>query len=158
MKPAYKPLVFILLVIVGMIAVAGISALRKPAPIVPFHTDWSAAQAEAKRTGKPLFAYFTAEWCGPCQQMKHTTWADVTVAEALRDYVPVMVDVDSQKDLARRYVPTPQNLDGGIPAFRVLDQNGNIVKEAVGAMAPDQFLAWLARSERRPRSTDRSAG
>jgi thiol:disulfide interchange protein len=145
MKPAYKPLVFIFLVVLGMIAVTGVSALMRPKEVIPWHTDWSAAQADARRSGKPVFAYFTAEWCGPCQQMKHTTWADASVEAALRDYVPVVVDVDRQPDLAKRYVPTPRNLDGGIPAFRVLDQNGQIVREAVGAMPPDEFLKWLAK-------------
>jgi thiol:disulfide interchange protein len=143
MKPAYKPVLFILLVVLGMIAVAGVSALTRPSPIIPWRSNWSEAQAEAQRTGKPVFAYFTADWCGPCQQMKRTTWSDKTVEVALRDYVPVMVDVDRQPDLARKYVPTPQNLDGGIPAFRVLDQDGQITREAAGLMPPEDFLKWL---------------
>ena len=145
MKFAYKPVFFILLVVLGIIAVAGISALTRPSPIIPWRSNWSDAQAEARRSGKPVFAYFTADWCGPCQRMKHTTWADAGVEAALRDYVPVMVDVDRQPDLARKYVPTPRNLEGGIPAFRVLDQNGQIAREAVGAMPPEDFLKWLGK-------------
>jgi thiol:disulfide interchange protein len=145
MKPAYKPVLFILLVILGMIAVAGVSALTRPDPIIPWRTDWPAAQAEAQKSGKPVFAYFTADWCGPCQRMKRTTWSDKGVEAALRDYVPVMVDVDRQPDLARKYVPTPQNPEGGIPAFRVVDGQGQIVREAVGAMPPEEFVRWLGK-------------
>ena|SRR5687767_15817115 len=145
MKPAYKPVLLILLVILGMVAVAGVSALTQPKQVIPWRTDWTAAQAEAQKTGKPLFAYFTAEWCGPCQQMKRKTWSDASVEAALRDYVPVMVDVDRQPDLARRYVPTPQNREGAIPAFRVVDQQGQIVRETVGAMKAEEFLEWIGK-------------
>jgi thiol:disulfide interchange protein len=145
MKSAFKPVWGILAIVVAMIAIVTVSRRLEPKEVIPWRGDWESASAEARRTGKPVFAYFTAEWCGPCQQLKSTTWADANVEAALQYYVPVRVDVDQQPELARRYVPTPQNMDGGIPAFRVLDEKGQIVKEAVGAMPPEQFLEWLGR-------------
>ena len=143
MKSAFKPVWGILVILLGMIAVVGVSKWMQPRQVIPWRGDWDAARAEAERTGRPLFAYFTADWCGPCQGLKKTLWADADVEAALRDYVPVMVDVDQRPDLARSYVVTRMNLEGGIPAFRVIDAKGQIVKEAVGAMPREDFLKWL---------------
>jgi thiol:disulfide interchange protein len=145
MNSAFKPVWGILIILLGVIAVIGVSSWSKPKEVIRWRTDWDAARAEAQTSGKPVFAYFSAEWCGPCQGLKHTTWADPKVEAALRDYVPVKVDVDRRPDLARRYVVTPANLEGGIPAFRVLDGKGEIVREAVGAMAPEEFVKWIAK-------------
>lgn len=143
MKDAYKPFGLVLLVCAGVAAVVIYSRLPGPQERIPWRTDFAAARAEAAQTGKPVFAYFTASWCGYCQGLKSTTWASKDVDDALKNYVPVKIDVDEHKDLAGRYVPTPSNLGGSIPAFRVLDDQGEIRKEAVGALPPADFLAWL---------------
>lgn len=143
MKEAYKPFVAILLIAAGVAAVVGISIWREAREIIPWRTDFSAAREEAKRAHKPVFLYLTASWCGPCQSLKTTLWADKNVELALRDYVPVEVDVDQHPDLAAKYLFTPRNLDGGIPAYRILDDEGRIKREATDAVPPAEFLRWL---------------
>jgi len=146
MRHAFRPLIVLLLVVAGMGALVMLSSPPRAKPTegaIPWQTDFDAARAEAAKSGKPVFAYFGATWCGPCQGLKTTTWADARVQQALRAYVPVHVDVDDHPDLSRKYVPTPSNPEGGIPAFRVLDQKGQVVKELTGAAPPDEFLRWL---------------
>lgn len=147
MRQAFRPLIVLLLVVVGMGALVMFSPRQREnstgKELIPWKTDFDAAKAEAAKSGKPVFAYFGATWCGPCQSLKKTTWADPRVEQALRAYVAVHVDVDDHPDLARRYVPTPSNPQGGIPAFRVLDRDGQVVKELTGAVPPDEFLKWL---------------
>ena len=111
--------------------------------IIPWRTDFAGAREEARRDHKPVFLYLTASWCGPCQGLKGTLWADNDVDAVLRNYVPVKVDVDQHRDVALAYLQTPRNLDGGIPAFRVLDDEGRITREAVGALPAEEFLRWL---------------
>jgi thiol:disulfide interchange protein len=105
--------------------------------IVPWRTDLSAAREEAKRDSKPLLLYFTASWCGPCQEMKSQTWSDAGVETKLRNYVPVKIDIDADQAMAQEY-----RIDG-IPAFVLLDREGNVAKATSGFMYPLQFLAWL---------------
>jgi len=143
MKDAYKPLVGIGAVVVGVVALVAASTIFKAKEVIPWRTDFAAAKAEAAQSGKPVFAYFTAEWCGPCQSLKSSTWASPRVEEGLRRYVPVRIDIDQHPDLFKRYGLTPSNLDGGIPAFRVIDQQGELRKEATGYMGADDFLKWL---------------
>src|SRR5438270_6455711 len=136
MKEAYKPFVGILLISAGVAAVVAVSTWRQGHEIIPWRTDFAAAREEARRAHKPVFLYLTASWCGPCQSLKSTLWADKDVEAALRGYVPVEVDVDQHPDIAKAYLFTPRNLDGGIPAYRVLDDDGRITREATDAVPP----------------------
>jgi thiol:disulfide interchange protein len=109
----------------------------RPKEIVPWRTDFAAARQEARSAGKPVFAYFTAAWCGPCQSLKHTTWADKDVEAALRGYVPVKIDVDQNQELARQY-----NVRA-VPSFAVLGGDGEPLKQVDGALPPEELLNWL---------------
>jgi len=137
MSKATRPVWGLFLLLLAMAAVTIVVRATRPKEIIPWRTDLAAAREEAGRTGKPVMAYFTASWCGPCQSLRHTTWADKTVDAALRDYVPVKVDVDADAAAAQRYEVR------SIPAFAVLDAEGKAKKSTDGAMAPEQFVAWL---------------
>jgi thiol:disulfide interchange protein len=139
MRSSKNRLGFILLLGAALFAIAGIGRLMSGRELIPWRNDLAAAQREAGTTHKPVFAYFTAQWCGPCQSLRHTTWADRAVANALQAYVPVKIDIDEHPDLAQRYAPSY------IPAFVVLNGDGSVAKEQTGALSPEDFLAWLKR-------------
>ena len=139
MNKPLKPVWVMFAVLCAVVAISLVTKSLRPKEIVPWRDDFAAAGDEARRGGKPVFAYFTAVWCGPCQSLKHTTWADKDVETALRDYVPVKVDVDRRPDLAEQY-----NVRG-VPAFFVLGDDGRPLRQADGALPPEAFLAWLKR-------------
>ena len=147
MKSAFKPVWAIVFVICGLVAVVGISHVLEPKERIAWGTDFSAAQAESTRTHKPVLAYFTATWCGPCQEMKRTTWSDPKVAAALGDYVPVKIDIDEHPEIAGKF-----SFDG-IPAFAVLDTKGQPVKQNMGYQTSEAFLDWLSARADAPVST-----
>jgi thioredoxin-like negative regulator of GroEL len=137
-KSAYKPLWGLLAIVVGLSAVIMASRAMRADERIPWRTDFAAASAEAKQSGKPLFAYFTASWCGPCQSLKHTTWADADVAAALGQYVPVKIDIDEHPDLAEQYRIQ------AVPTFVVVAADGQgPTHETSGALGPADFLRWL---------------
>jgi thiol:disulfide interchange protein len=133
----FRPLWFLFIVLCALVVIMIVSRLTAPREIIPWRTDFAAAQKEAALAHKPVFAYFTAEWCEPCQYLKRTTWADRDVERALRDYVPVKIDIDRHRDLALRYVADP------IPKFIVMDAEGTALKSIDHALTPEEFLAWL---------------
>jgi thiol:disulfide interchange protein len=128
--------------LVGLIALNAYLWFRPgPRELIPWREDYAAAQIESAKTDKPLFLYFTASWCGPCQSLKATVWADSGVAAELAKYVPLKLDVDvpANHALAAKY-----GVDAaGIPFFVVLDRQGNMVRSGVGAVAPEKFLLWV---------------
>jgi thioredoxin 1 len=138
MKQALKPFWGILIIVGAVAAVFVVSSLLRPNEIVQWRTDFTAAQQEAATSGKPIFAYFTAEWCGPCQAMKRSTWADAKVDSKLHSYVPVKIDIDHNPALAMKYGANV------LPMFVVMDAGGRVIKKYDdGALGPDDFLVWL---------------
>jgi thioredoxin-like negative regulator of GroEL len=128
---------FILLLGAALAAIAGLGRFMSGQERIPWRDDFAAANRESVAVHKPVFAYFTAAWCEPCQSLRHTTWADAAVAKALSAYVPVKIDIDAHPDLAARYAPS------AIPTFVVLKEDGSVVKSETGALMPEEFLTWL---------------
>jgi thioredoxin-like negative regulator of GroEL len=137
MSSTLRPLRTIFIALCAVVAVALVMKALRPKEIIPWRTDLATATEEARRTGKPVFAYFTAVWCGPCQTMTHTTWADAGVESAMRDYVPVKIDIDQHPELADKYTVR------AVPTFAVLADDGHAVRQTDGGMPPEEMLAWL---------------
>lgn len=141
MNKAYKPLLVVLVGLIAVVAFVGLRPMFQAKEVVPWQPGLRESLRAANESDKPILLYFTADWCGPCQQMKHTTWADPRVAAALAAYVPVKIDIDGQPTVAATYGVQQ------IPAYVVADKSGEPSRAlTVGAMSADQFLAWLARS------------
>lgn len=123
-----------------LVAVAAVSVINRAwwnKELVPWRSDLTAARAEAQAGNKPLLLYFTADWCGPCQSLKRTTWANRDVEAALRDYVPVKIDIDAHPDLANQYRVQ------AVPHFVLIGADNRLKNVADGAMDSDRFLDWL---------------
>ena len=76
--------------------------------------------------------YFTATWCGPCQQFK-----PIMTEIANEGHSVQFIDIDSQEDLARQHnvrsVPTV-----------VIEENGSEVNRLIGASSKQVILENLS--------------
>lgn len=107
---------------------------------VAWRTDLDAALAEARRTGKPVLADFSAEWCPDCQVMKHDVWTDVQVGRDVeRLFVPLAVDVDQNRGVAEQYGIS------SIPTILILDATGKVRHQA-GFMSRQELIDFLSKS------------
>jgi thiol:disulfide interchange protein len=137
MSNAFKPLLVVFAVVLVM---AGISYWRGASgghDNVPWRASLAEARAEAATSKKPVLLYFTASWCPPCQEMKERTWPDARVAEALKDFVPVKVDVDALPDVARDFGVQD------IPRIQLIWPDGTLGPSHVGDVMPDELVQWL---------------
>ena len=126
------------LVLLGLVAVGVYSIWLRPEPGTV--VDFPAALIQSQKSGKPVLVDFWATWCGPCQEMRRTTWKDPRVRKAMDDYVFLEVDVDRNQKLASQYEVS------GIPHLVLLDAKGQVIKMSEGFMSADQLLAWLHAS------------
>jgi thiol-disulfide isomerase/thioredoxin len=70
-----------------------------------FEGDAAAAFAEAQALGRPLFMYWGAQWCPPCNRIKSTTFARADFAELAGSFVALHIDGDAHgaQQLAAQY-------------------------------------------------------
>ncbi|MEK6237379.1 MAG: thioredoxin family protein, partial [Planctomycetales bacterium] len=99
--------------------------------------DLDEGLAQAAREDKPLLLYFRAPWCAPCKRFEKSSLSNPEVRAAMRDYHARQVNMDQNRELARR-------LDvHGIPTVLVLDDQGRVRQRLAGATSPREFLARL---------------
>ncbi|MBL8745164.1 MAG: thioredoxin family protein [Phycisphaerae bacterium] len=92
--------------------------------------------------GKPVFAVFSATWCGPCQAFKKGALSDSRVEKFVKDnFIPAYVDVDEQKSAARMFKVS------SIPAIAVI-KGTERVRGAIGLMNADELIRFLEEAQK----------
>lgn len=98
-----------------------------------------AAFAAARSENKPVFVYWGAKWCPPCNQVKVTLFNRQDFIERSRAFVPVYVDGDSpgaQKIGARFKV-------SGYPTMVLFTPQGQEVTRLPGEVEPVRYTEVL---------------
>lgn len=105
-------------------------------------SDVDKAFARAKSEGKPLFLYWGAVWCPPCNQVKATLFSRPDFADAARAFIPVFVDGDKPgaQKVASRYSV------GGYPTMVLFKPDGQELNRLPGEADPERYLTTLRDS------------
>ena len=103
--------------------------------------DVDAAFATAKADKKPVFLFWTAEWCPPCNHVKSTIFTRNEFIAKSQSFVPVYIDGDtpSGQALGKRF-----NVSG-YPTMVLLTADGNEVTRLEGAIEPAKYMQLLER-------------
>ncbi|MEO8303673.1 MAG: thioredoxin family protein [Betaproteobacteria bacterium] len=102
--------------------------------------DVDAAFAKARAESKPVFLYWGAVWCPPCNQVKATIFNRQDFIDRSRFFVPVYLDGDSrsaQRMGARFKV-------GGYPTMILFKPDGTEITRLPGEVDADQYMRVLA--------------
>jgi thioredoxin-related protein len=101
--------------------------------------DVDAAFAQARTEHKPVFVYWGAKWCPPCNQVKATLFNRVDFIERSRAFVPVYIDGDSPgaQKLGTRFKVR------GYPTMVLFNADGAEMTRLPGEVDPAQYTQVL---------------
>jgi thiol-disulfide isomerase/thioredoxin len=126
---------------VGAAAGPEAAAVRHEAGGIAWQTrDVDAAFAAAKADNKPVFLYWGAVWCPPCNQVKATIFNRQDFIERSRFFVPVYIDGDSAsaQRLGDRFKVS------GYPTMILFKPDGTEITRLPGEVDVDQYMRVLA--------------
>jgi len=103
--------------------------------------DVDRAFEDAKARNQPVFLYWTAVWCPPCNQVKSTVFTRPEFVEKSRSFVPVYVDADSPSGqaLGARFKVS------GYPTTVLLDGRGQELTRLAGSVDFAKYMQLLDR-------------
>lgn len=129
-----------LLVTTGQAATPPAGADHNPPPGIAWEKGGvAAAFARAKAEKKPLFLYWGAVWCPPCNQVKATLFNQQSFIDRTRQFVPVYLDGDS---------PGAQKLGAqfkvrGYPTMILFKPDGTEITRLPGEVDSERYLQTL---------------
>lgn len=108
-------------------------------PIKFIENACSTALRRAKAEHKYIFVDAYASWCGPCRQLKNTTFKDNQAADFFnKNFVNLSVDMEKGEgaDLASKWAIQEY------PTLLILDENGKVLLRSIGYVDAATLIAF----------------
>ena len=145
--PRFSTLLSTFVLAVTLLASAIAVADQRPAGIAWHDGSVDSAFARARKENRPVFMYWGAVWCPPCNRLKATLFKRPDFIARMRDFVPVYVDGDA---------PDAQAVSSrfkvrGYPTTLVFLPNGRELTRLPGEAGPERYLDVLAAANKATR-------
>ena len=100
--------------------------------------SYTDGMARGKFEKKKVFLHFYAEWCAACKTMEDNTFKDPGVIASLnKDFIPIKVNVDIQKQTSALYRVQ------ALPDTWFIAGNTDIIGHQLGYISPEQLKKIL---------------
>ncbi|MDG1896807.1 MAG: thioredoxin family protein [Fuerstiella sp.] len=128
----------------AVLTVALVASAVVPSTAMADHVTWSPDVESALRTANDgnrlVLMKFTADWCGPCKRYERETFSRPVIAEFVnQNFVPVLVDIDKRKELAKQL-----KVDR-VPAVLIVSPEMVILSRTTGFQSEQKLLPNLKR-------------
>jgi thiol-disulfide isomerase/thioredoxin len=121
-------------------AFASASNAKGVAWVNPDSGDASAVFARARKENKPVFLFWTAKWCPPCNRVKATVFSSAQFIEASKSFIPLYVDGDAPgaQRLAAQYTVVTY------PTSIVFAPDGREITRLPGEVEPAKYMRLMS--------------
>ena len=117
---------------------AGVVLLNRPVPTnIAWGKDLSAALETARADHSAVFVAFVGQACPYCTRMDREVLSNPKVEESINRFVPVRLDLADAPEAAAQYDVY------GIPAYRVITPDGEMIARTSGYQPVPQFMRFL---------------
>ena len=138
------------------VCIASVAAIAATSTPKGFTDDLDAALADAKTSGKYVYACFSgSDWCGWCKKLDKEVFSDKEfdfIGALSKDYIFVYIDSPNDKDLlseaAKKRNPefVKKYKIEGFPSVLIMDAEGTKLKQTGYAKGgPEAYLEKLAK-------------
>ena len=130
--------------ITGIAAVLIAVWLAAPPPAesaIRWHAFEAASLDAARAAGRPAVIDFIADWCIPCHEMEHTTFANPQVRQEAERFAMLKADITRENDDTSALVEQYQVK--GVPTVIFIDSRGDEVHRLVGFTDAAEMLGSM---------------
>ncbi|MGY3052600.1 thioredoxin 1 [Pedobacter sp. UYEF25] len=112
---------------------------KAPKEVIFIENSWKLAAEKAVLEQKLVFVDAYAVWCGPCKQLKSTTFKDPNVADFFnKNFVNVTIDMEKGEGIT---LADKWQIDS-YPTLMFLDASGKLVLSSIGYLNPRDLMEF----------------